>query len=103
MSERYVSYDSNETLWKWGNLISKFPDSMLSETLIFTPRSKDCKLNISNDYQSKIKSQQKTITSYEHIIREYKKRENEFKHREENLLKLCDDLEKKNRDDKKKY
>tara|TARA_B100001057_G_C22576400_1_gene843228 strand:- start:128 stop:472 length:345 start_codon:yes stop_codon:yes gene_type:complete len=97
MSERYVPYDSNESLWKWGNLISKFPDSMLSETLVFTPRNKnkDCKHNVPNDYQCKIKSQQQTIINYERIIKEYKKREHDFKLREETLLNLCDELEKK--------
>ena len=97
MSERCVPYDSNETLWKWGNLISKFPDSMLSETVVFTPRnkSKDSKHNVPDEYQYKIKSQQQTIIRYERIIKEYKKREHDFKRREETLLNLCDELEKK--------
>lgn len=39
MDEKIVSYDETEFIWKFGKMISKFPDEMLSHSLIFQSRN----------------------------------------------------------------
>ena len=39
-----VVYDDSESVWKFGQFISKFPDDMLSHSLVFNPlQSKNIK------------------------------------------------------------
>ena len=39
MDEKIVLYDETEFIWKFGKMISKFPDDMLSHSLIFQSRN----------------------------------------------------------------
>ena len=40
MEEKVVTYDETEFVWNFGKLISKFPDEMLSHSLVFKPQTK---------------------------------------------------------------
>ena len=38
MDARPVVYDANHSVWKFGNLISRFPDDMLTASLVFNQK-----------------------------------------------------------------
>jgi len=83
MDNRPVNYDPNESTWKFGKLVSKFPDKLLSESLIFSERKhsdtshdeskkkNENKIKILEDKVSKLKESLQYFKNQNYLLRQY--------------------------------
>lgn len=83
MDNRPVNYDPNESTWKFGKLVSKFPDKLLSESLIFSERKhsdtshdeskkkNDNKIKVLEDEVSKLKESLQYFKNQNYLLRQY--------------------------------
>tara|TARA_B110001450_G_scaffold172725_1_gene161092 strand:+ start:42 stop:335 length:294 start_codon:yes stop_codon:yes gene_type:complete len=83
MDNRPVNYDPNESTWKFGKLVSKFPDTLLSESLVFSERKhagtsqieskkkNDNQIKVLENEVSKLKESLQYFKSQNYLLRQY--------------------------------
>ena len=86
MDAKKVVYDENESLWKFGKLISRFPDEMLSHSLVFNSIDNNPPKNIEACEITKLKKNFEKELS--HLKIQHLKEINEIKKKNEKEIKF---------------
>ena len=68
--DRVVRYDKSETVWNYARILSKFPNTMLSESLIFKKKSNtdNCTEKEPNTDSSYINYLEKRVFNLEELL-----------------------------------
>ena len=98
MDEKIVLYDDTEFIWKFGKMVSKFPDEMLSQSLIFQSRNS---INSTKTHEnlSEIEILKKNHENLSEIEILKKNHEKEMKFLKNKHFKEIEEIKKKNEED----